>query len=143
MGVYIKGSRNIGNASMTIEQAPEGSAGVYQVTMEMNMEFGPNKHLGKETKLLDASLAMISSEQEETETAGPETTVKTEKISQQDGQWVIVTTENDTTEEFKLAIEAANHWEVPSLFLLSRVIELQAGKKYQLSGLSFEEEKPT
>jgi len=139
-GIVLGERKSIGTGTFVVEEAPEGSGAAYRVTSTLKMAVGPASFLLNAESLLDAQLALISSTSREEDTEGDavEKTVKAMRRTPQG--WVLERTVNDgETERRELPAAEPNHGDLPSMLLLSRVLDTSAEREYVLRGIHWDD----
>lgn len=145
MGLYLN-AKNLGTMLIVVEAAPKGSGAVYKVSSKADVTFGASRNSVTEIVLLDAAFALVKLEGKQEEmapNAAGGVSTRTKLLVQKGGKWVYTATHDEgqgaQTLTLTTPVQGPNHWEIGSLILLSRRVDLKTPGRYALKGIKWPE----
>lgn len=131
------GAKSIGTGKLVVTKAAEGSGGVYQASIKVNIAVGPMNMSMQETAVLDAKFALVSSEVREVNERGGVQEIKHRKITRAEGKWTRVKTEGEETTTLVFPADRPNHESALSAILISRKLAGSPSGDYVFTGVDW------
>lgn len=136
-GYYVQGFKRIGEATVKVERAPEGSGAVYKATTSISMAFGPTRSQLHEEVLLDEKLALVSASYDEVEQEGEDRHQTVRSLRREGAEWLSEETVDGQKSTGRFAAAGPNHWDMSVMLVLVRKLDLSSPGSYELQGVQF------
>jgi hypothetical protein len=129
--------QDVGGAMLSVTAAGPSTGAVYVAVFTGEFSFANMKVSAREEALLGADLALVSSVSGDKETRGGNTVSKEIRLEKVDGRWYSRQIVDGEERQFTFSADQPNHWQMPSLLSLARILAGSESKEHEYSGVSW------